>query len=1062
MSSPQGSDSHGNGRPEANSNSWSQDGYCGLEEESYTSRRLRHASAHHLHLTSRRFFIGPIPEGWLQNHRKTWYKSRLRFRNYTSRTITFSVDPVATHYKQNSDRIAPPSLDPQAESDDEETESEQSNEPQDQLAVDSSSPLRMLSHETVGSAQEHSQQPFSDAAEISDSTEIQNNDPRNNSQEAASSYFTAREGTSPEEQRRKDKTKGKNNSSSIPELPDQGRPNSIASVSEADSSTLLLRSSALSNTKGKPTTSSTGALAQQEPQSEDTAGEFSAGSGGREEWDILQPLSSRVARFNLDDNILDKQQRLRAKMSRTHDNISSNRPHKRKAQKGAIAKAEKMLVRVEETPQTHLPDDYMENDSLKTETRIVDKWREYLVVCRKGSDEHTSFCLQMYKTRVIPEVQKPGSKKKPCHQVHLDHKTTRVNLYSPLDKTLVLWRPSDRGTKIYIIRPRSAAHSVEWYTFICQCLGWQRPKSLPISVPDLGVSLVFKNPFENLEPNSSTSTDQDGGAVKEEHFAASAIVRGCMKMLEGRSEWADVLKRWSRTEKMGLAWKRYDRLEWIVGVNAEKIYGSIAMQTSHELELRPRQHYSTAVHEENTKTEEPSPIEGFLIRLTSQKGVHQRLNKMFFKRLYFFTQDHYLLFCRPAKAMPPAPPRSSLDNNSDVPSAQKILDTMPTSFDVDPYTIADGEISWLDNGNQQHVQGHDEEAYVQFKRNIHNTSESDGFIDLCRVQEVRTVRRGSCSADPNMDQGPDIEFHPEQRDTPREDGSTNQFDDERTLELLLHNGLVVRLQAYNSSTRDEWMKRLDSLVKYWKKRTVADITELKAVRQRNLESLDIDEEMESFMGQFGRKWEVKKAVASPQIHNMCALSGCRTIKMSGQLYRKPKRRSTFRRCHLILTEGKLLIYHSALRKRNGTEIPSIHQEHEMTIDLHDCYIYSGLLTDSDLLYSNQTFDSNHPGHHALPRVYLASDAYTSSDEDTAISFVIWQPRRRNLFRAPEVGEEGQTKKTLRQVSALGVHGRSIVFKARSRVEKDRWVLSIASEIDRLQEEKPEDIRIVGP
>jgi hypothetical protein len=32
--------------------------------------------------------------------------------------------------------------------------------------------------------------------------------------------------------------------------------------------------------------------------------------------------------------------------------------------------------------------------------------------------------------------------------------------------------------------------------------------------------------------------------------------------------------------------------------------------------------------------EEPAPIEGFLVRLTSQKGMHQRMNKMFFKRLY--------------------------------------------------------------------------------------------------------------------------------------------------------------------------------------------------------------------------------------------------------------------------------------------------------------------------------------------------------------------------------------------------------------------------------------------
>jgi hypothetical protein len=181
--------------------------------------------------------------------------------------------------------------------------------------------------------------------------------------------------------------------------------------------------------------------------------------------------------------------------------------------------------------------------------------------------------------------------------------------------------------------------------------------------------------------------------------------------------------------------------------------------------------------------------------------------------------------------------------------------------------------------------------------------------------------------------------------------------------------------------------------------------------------------------------------------------------MSGLLYKKPRRHATFKRFHVVLTAGKLLVYHSSLRKRSGNEVPHIHHNVESTIDLENCYIYSGLLTESDLLYANQTFDSNHPGHGALPRVYLAPDVYTSSDEDTAITFVIWQPLHKNFFRARELGEKGQTRQTLKQVSKLGTHGRTIVFKARSRIEKDRWVLSIASEIDRLQEGKPEDIRL---
>jgi len=141
-------------------------------------------------------------------------------------------------------------------------------------------------------------------------------------------------------------------------------------------------------------------------------------------------------------------------------------------------------------------------------------------------------------------------------------------------------------------------------------------------------------------------------------------------------------------------------------------------------------------------------------------------------------------------------------------------------------------------------------------------------------------------------------------------------------------------------------------------------------------------------------------------------------------------------------------------------MPHIHKALYATLDLRDCYIYSGLLAELDILYSDQTFDSNHPGHHALPRVYPSQDSWTSQDEETAICFSIWHPLRKSLFRASEAKDDGRTSNMLRRVSALGVTGRTVVFKARSRTERDRWVLSIEAEIDRLQEEKREDIRVV--
>lgn len=76
-------------------------------------------------------------------------------------------------------------------------------------------------------------------------------------------------------------------------------------------------------------------------------------------------------------------------------------------------------------------------------------------------------------------------------------------------------------------------------------------------------------------------------------------------------------------------------------------------------------------------------------------------------------------------------------------------------------------------------------------------------------------------------------------------------------------------------------------------------------------------------------------------------------------------------------------------------------------------------------------------------------------------FVVWQATRKSFFKAMEGGGgggEGKTRQRLRYVSRLGVPGRSMVFKARSRAERDHWVMSVGMEIERLQQ--GEEVRVV--
>ena len=589
----------------------------------------------------------------------------------------------------------------------------------------------------------------------------------------------------------------------------------------------------------------------------------------------VDPVSTGLVRFNLPGNLSDEEQWVKTQISNTFKKRQLHRP---KSIPGVLIKSEKMLVRVDYTIGD-LPSDYDENSSLKTETRAIEKWREFVVVCRKCADETAQFLVQMYKSRVIPAIEQTHVDKRCAYEIPLIRKTTKLNLYSSLDKTIVMWTPYKRGTRIYILRPRSSASSVEWYTFLRSTLGWKRSSSLKINVPDLNVALQLENPFEEIHVTRDAlkTAKGDAGAmmrlVDTESTVASTIVNRCMNMLSDSPEWSDVVDTWSRHERMGLAWKRYDRLEWVYGANEQKMYGTFGMEASHELELRPKQHYPTAVvSESREKVDEPAPVEGYLIRLTSQKGRHQRFSKGFSKRAYFSTHNQFLCFCKPSKAMPPAPPKLPKSRDNTIPTMNEIAESIPIIYAVNPYPIDDGQITWLTGKSTGTIEGHDQVAFEEAERKVNVLLEAEGYLNLCNVLAVRDLQRNeSMTSEQN-----------ESQSTPVNIGAAQQAADDRTFELVLKNGLVVRLQAYDKATKTEWTTRLTRICKYWKLRVAQDLDLYKMVRNTNLRMLDIDEEMESFMGQYARKWEVTRSVASPQLFNMCGISCCRTITVSYQ------------------------------------------------------------------------------------------------------------------------------------------------------------------------------------
>lgn len=857
--------------------------------------------------------MGPIPEGWLKSHRKSWYRNYISLSHYSSRPATFSARHGISHARQITGLDGPSvsasfahsfpqpedasdNLSSHCEADSslgsEEDRAEDSNHINELEAQTTAEESRAVLDEHGGEEEQSlpiglqraRQEPLSqDRRALSFTTaptkprQISSNQlmpPSITGNQATPSFVTAKEFPN-QSQKRADPLDREIRDR--PETPTSTQPRSSNGMLDRS---LNAGSSAhlIPHTSAEPSTAPSPNLQATNPEVSPKDGQEGNHSN-----------TTGLVRFNLDD------------ISKTNSNMTTDRTASRvdgaarqriwkrmrrgTAHPGEIVKMEKMLVRIDAT--THeLPPDFDENDSLKIEARTIEKWREYVVVCRESLDDESSFSIQMYKSRVIPAKEQASIDKKTTHDFSLKHRDTKVNLFSSLDKTLVIWMPWKKSqTMMYILRPRSAASSVEWYTFIRNALGWQRSPDLQVSVPDLSITLLLENPFGELEQSmrSAQSAKSDDAAITKtmeaEKAVATRIIQRCLRMLEDNPEWSDVLERWLAKERIGLAWKRYDRLEWVHGANEHRMYGTMAMARTHELELRPKDHYPTHVKVKKEILTEPAPVEGFLIRLTSQKGKVRRLGKMYFKRLYFAVHDQYLCYTRPAKALPPPPPKLDVKDNGKIPSANEIADQTPLIFAVNPYpdNDANGEVDWLQNGTRTSKDRHDQDAYKEAERKINTMLNAEGYINLSHVVRVQNAQRGNSPADANTDKGPDVNFHAEVEDTPRDDGKTDQFDDERTFELVMKNKLVIRLQAYNGATKNEWIHRLRNLVHYWKLRLADDMTMLKAVRGQNLRLLDIDEEMEAYLGQFANKWEVSRSTASPKIFNMCGISCCRAI-----------------------------------------------------------------------------------------------------------------------------------------------------------------------------------------
>jgi hypothetical protein len=395
---------------------------------------------------------------WLSKHRRDWYKHHLRI-NYSTRTATFSSDPREARQRQLSG-LAGPSTSalfqhsfPQPEELDAEDEegakgaeasgnntaaaattatppalqvprgSEQKedvivgsedsefvdapSEPEDEDEDD----LRVYTHQEGDIDQENAQKTrrsstksFVTASSVpltADQDELEHETPTRQEQgqaQASGLQVSSDQGVVGQ------KALGKRPVSTVES--DNPPASTVGGASvEAESTSSLLRNAdmnkapAPADVDSKPPAK--GILARVKRRSElgmsrsesPTDGESPDGNLTRKKSNLRN-----LVKFDIPEDSKRAKVHLKAKQAQMSISRAPTKLRRQRLRDGLVVKMERMLVRVDAAGE--VPDDFDENVNQRVNSRVKDKWREYMVVCRHNHTDKADFVMQFYQTRV--------------------------------------------------------------------------------------------------------------------------------------------------------------------------------------------------------------------------------------------------------------------------------------------------------------------------------------------------------------------------------------------------------------------------------------------------------------------------------------------------------------------------------------------------------------------------------------------------------------------------------------------------------------------------------------
>ncbi|GAB5590887.1 hypothetical protein Unana1_05787 [Umbelopsis nana] len=319
---------------------------------------------------------------------------------------------------------------------------------------------------------------------------------------------------------------------------------------------------------------------------------------------------------------------------------------------------------------------------------------------------------------------------------------------------------------------------------------------------------------------------------------------------------------------------------------------------------------------------------------------------------------------------------------------------------------------------------------------------AQGMIDLCEVDVIQvwktdtqygssafqstTSMISSTSSAPILDrtrhQGPQHEpkicwcCFPAR---PKPDKSLQKIEKQkRCFQLVLKNGLMIVYEALSVEDRDIWIQRLQDLSLYWK--TLKHNMMVEQIRAQKDQIIKQSSPAHPKKANNG-KIHGDEVESSQDI-------GREDTECSGPLFYTSHFRKPFKQDIFVLTrDGQLMLFNSVERnKMTGQIIPSIYHSLKSSFDLSGTYVY----TDND----------NQAPPRRPARIYLDGLVVPKDEEENACTFAIWVPSKRRYY--------SHKKHKVIVTKQHTLQGKSWLFIARSRQEKDLWVTALNAVLDR--------------